>query len=181
MGENRGVAYTGTPSTEEIRSSGGYANPERQESGPVAFIECVERIPCNPCETACPYGAITVGDDITALPKLNGDVCIGCGLCIAACPGLAIYVKDFKRGEANVEITFPFEYVPIPSKGDVVSMVDRFGEAVCEGVIVRTNNSRRNDRTAVVTASFERKFFHDVVSIKRVPRGETDASDARTS
>jgi len=44
---------------------------DRLAKGPVAVIECVQNIPCNPCEAACPARAITVGQPITALPVLD--------------------------------------------------------------------------------------------------------------
>ena len=47
--------------------------------GPIPVIECPEYIPCNPCETACPTHAITIGKPITNLPTLNVDKCTGCG------------------------------------------------------------------------------------------------------
>ncbi len=163
--EREGVAYTGTPSEQELHDSGGYATQERQERGPVAFIECVECIPCNPCESACPYHAITVGPDITALPQLDGEKCIGCGLCIAVCPGLAIYVKSKHHSERHTTISFPYEYVPLPSKGDTVNLTDRNGDVVCQGRVLNVFISRRNDRTAVVQAEFDKRYCSEVVSM----------------
>ena len=46
----------------KTRLSGpGIPSEERMKLGPVACIECLQQIPCNPCEEACPRGAITVG------------------------------------------------------------------------------------------------------------------------
>ena len=42
---------------------------ERYAKGPIAVIECVQEIPCNPCEVACKLGAIKIGEPITNLPK----------------------------------------------------------------------------------------------------------------
>ena len=65
---------------------------DRFEKGPVAVIECIQEIPCNPCEAACRFGAIQIGDPITNLPKLIENKCTGCGICVANCPGLAIFI-----------------------------------------------------------------------------------------
>ena len=58
MMEKTGVIYQGFPSKDELKNSG--VPSENRIKRPVACIECVE-IPCNPCEEACPYGAISVG------------------------------------------------------------------------------------------------------------------------
>ncbi len=88
----QGVKTRGYPSLQELESAPGYPSPGRLEKGPVAVIECIEEIPCNPCEQACPQHAITIGKPITNRPHLDEDKCIGCGLCIPRCPGLAIFL-----------------------------------------------------------------------------------------
>jgi Fe-S-cluster-containing hydrogenase component 2 len=163
-----GVKLTGTPSVQEIADSGGYPSEERYRKGPVAFIECVERIPCNPCEPACPYGAIIVGDDITNLPRLDGDKCIGCGLCVPICPGLAIVVRDFSYADDRATISFPYEYLPYPAVGGSVILCDRNGDAVCEGEVLKVSVTKRNVQTAVIKVAFERKHFGSVISMQRI-------------
>ena len=59
-----GVVYDGYPSKEELEQSPGFPNTCSLSKGTKAVIECVQNIPCNPCEAACPYGAITIGDNI---------------------------------------------------------------------------------------------------------------------
>lgn len=62
-----------------------YPSEERMKKGPVAVCECMQNIPCNPCETSCPFQAIHVGENISNLPKLDEQKCTGCTTCIAAC------------------------------------------------------------------------------------------------
>jgi len=166
----RGVKIDGTPSLQELKGTPGFPSEERIRKGPVAVIECVEQIPCNPCETACPHGAISVGSDITALPVLDEEKCTGCGICVAACPGLAIYVKDYTFEDKRASILFPFEYLPLPEKGQTVEMTDRFGRVVCTGEVLLINNSKRNKNTVVIKAAYDKKYFEDVVSMQRLPR-----------
>ena len=126
----------------------------------------MSKIPCNPCEEACPYGAITVGQPITNLPVLDQDKCIGCGTCIAACPGLAIFVVNGSKEKA--EVSFPFEYYPLPKRGDVVECVDRKGNFVVKGKILRIVKPPKYDSTAVITVEIPLEYLNIVRSIKRL-------------
>ncbi len=40
-------------------------------------------ISCGSCESECPNGAITAGDDIYVI---DADACIDCGACAGVCP-----------------------------------------------------------------------------------------------
>ncbi|MCR4441466.1 MAG: 4Fe-4S binding protein [Peptococcaceae bacterium] len=166
--EHAGVKLSGAPNREELRNSPGYPPEGLWGKGPLAFIECVEEIPCNPCETSCPQGAIKVGKPITNLPVLDGNKCLGCGACIAACPGLAIYVKDYTFSETEALITFPFEYWPLPEKGRQVVLVDEMGEPVCRGEVLRVVDIPKNNRTPLITVKYPKEFFEEVKSMQRL-------------
>ena len=98
----------------KTRLSGpGIPSEERMKLGPVACIECLQQIPCNPCEEACPRGAITVGKEITGLPTLDEEKCNGCGICMTRCPGLAIFGLNAVYSEKTALVSFPYEYVPV--------------------------------------------------------------------
>ena len=108
------ITKVGFLNSAELKEAGRYPSEERLKKGPVAVIECCQNIPCNPCETACKFGAITVGDLITNLPVLDESKCVGCGVCLTKCPGLAIFVVDKSKDMATV--SFPFEYLPLAGK-----------------------------------------------------------------
>lgn len=164
---NNGVKYTGIPSEEELLASPGVPSSERLSQGPVAFIECVQEIPCNPCEEACPFGAIFVGEPITNLPVLKGEACTGCGACIAKCPGLAIFKVHLHYTEATSLVEFPYEYSPLPRKGDTVPCADRKGDYVADGRVVSVKNAKAQDGTAVVAVEVPRAFCLEVRSLCR--------------
>lgn len=164
----KGVKIDGTPSAEELHASPGFPQ-ESIRKGPLAFIECVEEIPCNPCATACPRGAITLEGGLTALPRLDAELCTGCGLCISVCPGLAIYVKAREHEPGFSSILFPYEYYPLPQKGDPVECVNRFGKSICSGTVLSVRTAEKLDRTALIKVSFPQAYFDEVISIKRLP------------
>ena len=98
---NKGVAYTGIPSEEELRTCPGVPSIERMKKGRVACIECVQEIPCNPCESSCKFGAIAVGSCITNLPNLDEEKCVGCKACMQiGCPAISIH-----DGKAKIDTT----------------------------------------------------------------------------
>lgn len=122
----------------------------RLQKGPAVVIDCPQAIACNPCETACPYGAITVGDDITAFPIVDYDCCIGCGICVAKCPGLAIRIVDMSKGKDSI-VGFPHEYLPTPIIGQKVSVADENGNYIGLGTIAKM--MKPVDKTLVVFVS----------------------------
>ena len=165
MMDNERLKTDGAPSLEELDRAGMLPAVAELAKRACVCIECVEEIPCNPCETSCPQHALMVGSPITNLPLIDREKCTLCGMCIPACPGLAITIKSI-QGE-NARIRFPWEYLPLPLAGEEVEMVDRFGTGLCRGRVLSVLNPARNNRTAVVTAEFPAEFVQNVISIRR--------------
>lgn len=155
----------GAPSLDELKAAGTVPSREQMAAKPCVCVECIEEIPCNPCETSCPQHALTVGQPITNLPVIDREKCTTCGLCIVACPGLAITIKSLEKDRAKIR--FPWEYLPYPEQGEKVTMVDRLGKPVCEGVVRGIVNPVRNNHTAVVTAEFPAEHVEQVISMQR--------------
>ena len=162
-----GIRTEGFPSWEELKNSRQVPSDERFQKGPVAIIECVEHIPCNPCEACCPFGAITIGEPITNLPRLDFDKCVGCGTCIAHCSGLAIFVVDKTFSADRAAVSFPHEYLPLPRKGQTVTAVGRDGENVCKAEVIRVTNPPANDHTPVVMVAVPVEFADVVRGMRR--------------
>jgi ferredoxin len=165
-----GILVTGIPSREELEASPGYPSAEDLARGPMVVIECVQDIPCNPCEVACPNGAIFVGDPITNLPVFYAEKCDACGRCIPICPGQAIFRVDMAYSEDQATVAFPYEFLPMPEKGDIVQGVNRAGEVVCEAEVLRVQRPKGFDRTAVITVVMPQDLVMEVQSMKRLPR-----------
>lgn len=124
------------------------ANQQQEMIHPV--IECTQNIPCNPCQDACPVGCIKVGSNITSLPVLDGEKkCIGCGMCVASCPGQAIFL--IKEEAEQAEITLPYEFMPLPKKGDKGTALSRSGQPLCEAEVVAVKSVAAMDHTNLLT------------------------------
>jgi len=136
------------------------------KKGGVVLLECFERIPCDPCVDACPRGVITIDGSINELPKVNFELCNGCGLCISKCPGLAIFVINKYYSENESLVMLPYEFIPLPKKGDIVEGLDRRGKKVCDAKVVRVLNKKAQDRTAIISMAVPRKFVMDVRNIR---------------
>jgi len=162
-----GIEINGYPSFDELRVTPGFPSEERIHRGPVAVIECVQEIPCDPCAGACPRQAIRVGVDITVLPELIEDRCNGCGSCIAVCPGQAIFMVDINYSETEALVAFPYEYVPLPQDGEIVKAVNRDGTAVTTGRVVNVKTAKAFDHTAVISLAIHKDFVQHVRSIMK--------------
>ena len=163
-----GIIYDGYPSMDEIKEANGWPDEERFAKGPVAVVECVQQIPCNPCESACPLHAIHIGEPITNTPQVDREKCIGCGMCVAACPGLAIFLVDKSYSETEATVSFPFEYDPLPEAGAEIDALSRAGEYVCKGSVIKVMNPKKNDHTPVVTIAIPKEHADTVRTMRRL-------------
>lgn len=163
-----GIIYDGYPSMDEIKEANGWPDEERFSKGPVAVVECVQQIPCNPCESACPLHAIHIGEPITNTPQVDREKCIGCGMCVAACPGLAIFLVDKSYSETEATVSFPFEYDPLPEEGAEIDALSRAGEYVCKGRVIKVMNPKKNDHTPVVTIAIPKEHADTVRTMRRL-------------
>ncbi len=137
--------------------SGGYRTDVQEDFGPVgklrAVIECHQNIPCNPCEAVCPTNAINLGGNINGIPKIDYEKCVGCMMCVMKCPGLAIFmVQEFD--EYSI-VGIPYEFEPLPEKGQKVILMDRSGKDVGEGIVHRVLRNRK-DKTHIVFVAMEK-------------------------
>ena len=132
----------------------------------MAVIECVEEIPCNPCEASCRFEVIHK-ESFTKPGKVDWENCNGCAACVAACPGLSVFLQQIKDGKSYV--TMPYELMPVPKIGNPVFLLNRAGELVGEGLIVAPTFLVKGDSYPrwVVTAEMDDpELSYEVRAIK---------------
>lgn len=143
---------------------------ERLKRGPVAIMECVEEIPCNPCVEICPQGAISISGGLNRIPRLDWENCNGCGVCISGCPGLAIFMVDLTEGKEKAKVALPYEFLPLPEKGETVLALDREGNPLGSVEVLRVQNGRRLDRTPIITIALPREWALQARNIRRLQK-----------
>lgn len=139
---------------------------ERFEKGPVAIIECLQDIPCDPCIAACPVNAIQMREGITDKPVLDFNKCTGCGLCIPRCPGLAIFVVQKNMATGKSAVSMSYELLPVPEKDQMVTLLDRAGKPSGQGRVIRVLNPPKYDKTAVVTVEVPEEKVMSIRAIR---------------
>jgi len=117
---------------------------------------------------ACPFKAININPHITNLPYLDETKCKGCGLCIASCPGQAIFVLNYNYSSEKASISFPYEYLPYPKVGEKAVGVNRKGKPVVEVDIVKVDQRANFDKAAVVTIACDKKYINQIRFIERI-------------
>ena len=142
------LIITGVPSADDIARVTPPA--ERRTQGPYVTVECFQPIPCDPCHYSCRFGAISEFEDINDIPEVDWSKCTGCGLCVAACPGLAIFVVDETYSSNECLVAIPFEFAPLPEKGSAVNLTDRAGGVVAQGTVQRVISGKKPAGTSVV-------------------------------
>ena len=134
----------------------------------LVIIECPQRIPCNPCHTSCPTGAVKPFKDINDQPEIDYEKCTGCARCVAVCPGLACFVVDLTWGdEDNALMKLPYEMLPVPEEGKTVDCLNRVGESISRGKVVKVLEPM-HDRTIVVHVEVPRSKVMEIRTIRVV-------------
>jgi len=129
-------------------------------------FSCLQEIPCNPCTTVCPKNAIKLMDKsgtIMDIPYLAGE-CIGCGICVAACPGLAITLVR-KTDDETAEVVLPYEFNCSYKTGDMIPLTDIDGKYLEDGKITKITFNKKY-KTTLITVSTSLKNAVKVMGIR---------------
>jgi len=130
------------------------------------MIHCYQEIPCNPCTTVCPHDSIHLDDrtgTIMDLPRFSGK-CVGCGLCVLICPGLAITLARKSKIEGLAELVLPHEYDHNYEPGSKVRLRDVAGLDLGEGVVKAVRYNKKH-RTHLITLEVPEELATQAVGI----------------
>ena len=123
------------------------------EAGVFPIFHCSQEIPCNPCTSICPKGAIRIeGDDILGLPTFDESACIACEQCVAVCPGLAVTLVDYRKKDAQgVLVSIPFEFPKTTIReGDMVTVLDTLGKVLGHVPVAKVRAPKFADHALLV-------------------------------
>jgi glycine/D-amino acid oxidase-like deaminating enzyme/Fe-S-cluster-containing hydrogenase component 2/bacterioferritin-associated ferredoxin len=121
-------------------------SPERMTDRPFVLIDCLYGFACNPCQFACPHGAI-VKTSSSTVPQIDFDKCTGCMQCVYQCPGLAIFGYNIRKDW----LFLPIEYHA--DEGAEVFLVDNDGKILGTGLIEKILKKENRTNIARVKAS----------------------------
>lgn len=104
--------------------------------------------------------------DINDRPEIDHERCNGCALCVANCPGLAIFVVDESYRPGSALVKLPFELHPLPARAASVDLLNRAGAVIGEGKVVMVQNPKAFDRTAVIHVEVPQGLAQEVRNIR---------------
>ncbi len=128
-------------------------------SGVHPVIECTQNIPCNPCLGCLPQALHPHWQQHHSAAG-NGPEkkCTGCGMCVASCSGQAIFLVNEDCGDGTAEVTLPYEFLPLPKKGDKGVALNRKGDKVCDAEVVNVRSAKAFDHTNLLTMKVPKEY-----------------------
>ncbi|MBF0314045.1 MAG: FAD-dependent oxidoreductase [Oligoflexia bacterium] len=129
------------------------------------LISCTQDIPCNPCESSCHLGAISIGDKINQQPSVNFNLCKGCGLCVPACPGRAIRILQYNYSDTHSALTLPFEFLPYPQEGHLIDLYNAQGQVITKGSVHKLQKPKQKTDCGTITVLVEKQHAFTATAV----------------
>ena len=154
-----------------LKSKPGPAIKRKQpvrEKGVFPIFHCYQEVPCNPCTSVCPVGAIrTEGDEITGLPYITDlDACTGCGSCVAVCPGLSMILVDYRDDREHPLVTLPYEiWRDRVEVGHKIPITDVDGAILGYYPVVKISTRKKYPGTLLVQVKVDKKVAKAAMGI----------------
>ena len=142
--------------------------PPAKEDGVFPVFHCYQEVPCNPCTSVCPVGAIkTENDEITGLPYMTDlDACTGCASCVAVCPGLSVTMVDYREDTLHPLVTLPHEiWRKRVEIGQKIPLTDIDGVILGYYPVVKIRSRRKYPGTLLVQVKVDPSVAKTVVGI----------------
>ena len=142
--------------------------PPVKEDGVFPLFHCYQEVPCNPCTSVCPVGAVkTEGDKITGLPYMvDLDLCTGCAGCVAVCPGLSVTMVDYRQDRQHPLVTLPYEIWRDQVRlGEKVPVTDIDGAVLGYFAVEKVNVRRKYPGTLLVQVRLDKAVAKAAVGI----------------
>ncbi|MBD3189300.1 MAG: NAD(P)-binding protein [Candidatus Heimdallarchaeota archaeon] len=141
--------------------------PEKEE-GIFPIFHCNQEIPCNPCTAVCPRDLVATEENlITGLPYFQGErECIGCGQCVAVCPGLAVTLVDYRKDKEKPLVTLPYEMgEEAVSEGDEIIVTSNSGD-LGKYQAVKVRVLKKYPKTQLVTVKLPKDIAKEAIGIR---------------
>ena len=74
------------------------------------------------------------------------------------CSGQAIFLVNEDCGDGSAEITLPYEFLPLPKKGDKGVALNRKGDKVCAAEVVNVRSAKAFDHTNLLTMKVPKEY-----------------------
>jgi NADPH-dependent 2,4-dienoyl-CoA reductase/sulfur reductase-like enzyme/Fe-S-cluster-containing hydrogenase component 2 len=142
--------------------------PPPKEVGVFPIFHCYQEVPCNPCTSVCPVGAIKTEDDkITGLPYMvDIEACTGCASCIAVCPGLSVTLIDYRENPDHPLVTVPYEiWRDNIAVGQKVPLTDLDGAILGYFPVEKISHRKKYPGTLLIRVSVDKTAARSVVGI----------------
>jgi len=139
-----------------------------KEDGVFPIFHCYQEVPCNPCTSVCPVGAVkTMDDKITGLPYMADlDACTGCASCLAVCPGLSVTMVDYREDANRPFVTLPYEVWREKVKvGQKVPVTDIDGAILGYYPVDKVGSRRKYPGTLLVRLKIDKAAAKTAVGI----------------
>lgn len=159
-GEKLNHKFNPKPYHQSLNASNFKANEAR------IMIDCTQDIPCNPCEKACPKGAIKIGEEINQMPSVDIDLCTGCGLCLLSCPGRAILMVQYNYDNDYSKITMPYEFLE-PEINSTVEVLNKEGTFICKGKVIKTKYFEDKEKCSLIEILIPKEHAFFVRAVRK--------------